>query len=86
MAITVEERLYPLIADRFRRRQSHLTATTRFKRDLKGDTGEFFALILDVEAAFQIHLDDDDLALVENVGTLSRLIGNKLGVEVHEET
>lgn len=82
---TIEETLYPLIARRFKAPLQRIHSTTRFKKDLKVDPQEFLSLILDVEAAFRIDLDDEELTLAENVGTLAHLIENTLGARNHEE-
>lgn len=74
-----EDQFYELAARFFGRQRDSLGEHTRLRRDLKADSLDRLAFILETESCFQCRLSDEGLAWAKTLGDLWQVASMALG-------
>ena len=70
------EEMRKLIAEQLNCEESEITAETSFKDDLGADSLDIFQIIMGIEEAFDIEIDNDDAEKIVTVGDAVEQIKN----------
>ena len=65
---------YAFTASYFHKKKEEIHAETSFRRDLKADAFDLFCFILEVEAKYDLFLNDQSPEHIVNVGQLEYLL------------
>ena len=63
----IEEQVIAIVKDTLRVK-TELTSATSFTEDLKADSLDLVELIMEVETAFDVEVDDDRLKTIRTIG------------------
>jgi acyl carrier protein len=70
----VFEKVQSIVAEKFSMDESEVTLESRIVEDLKADSIDMADLIMDLEDAFDMQIEEDKLAEIKTVGDIVRYI------------
>ncbi|MBC8530974.1 acyl carrier protein [Gehongia tenuis] len=70
----VFEKVQSIVADKFSMDPSEVTLESEIEKDLKADSIDMADLIMDLEDAFDMQIEEDKLAEIKTVGDIVRYI------------
>jgi len=75
----MEEKIYQIIAENLNVDRATLNENTSFKEDLKADSIDLVSVVMEIENAFNISIDDTLLVDIKTIGDvfakLKKIIG-----------
>lgn len=74
----VFEKVRGMIAEQLGVSEDEVQPQSRLKEDLQADSASVMMLVMDVESAFDIEVEDDAIETVKTVQDMVRYIENKL--------
>jgi acyl carrier protein len=76
MEKTIEEKLYPIIAEHFSVPLTLVNPEATFAGDFLADSLDMVELVMAVEEVFSVNIDDDEVEKFTKVGDLTDFIKN----------
>lgn len=70
----VFEKVQSIVAEKFSMDESEVTLESRIVEDLKADSIDMADLIMDLEDAFDMQIEEDKLSEIKTVGDIVRYI------------
>lgn len=72
------EKVKEIIVEKLKVAPERVTLEADFKKDFEADSIDLFELVMAVEDAFEVELDDDAVVGVETVGDVVRFLQDKI--------
>lgn len=76
MEVTLDQKVFKIVATHFGVRETDLTLSTKFIDDLDGDSLDVVELILEIEDQFDIEVTEEQAEELYNVGLLIDFLKN----------